>query len=339
MVGSNSRLYREHPEWVIRDLAGRPVPEWRHYGPEDGLTDPEHYALDASHPDVVEHLRTVFRTLKQWGATVFKTDFLDWGLKDSARVQRHDTTRTSVEAFREVLQAIREEIGPDSYWLACIAPYAPCLGFADGMRVANDTSVAWSDGSQGNMLQETMATQYANGVLWRNDPDCVILREQRTLLAPAEIEALALWSGILGGAVTTSDALHRLSPARLALWRFLEPGDGGTATVSVLGRAAGAARGRAPLRHAAAFRVGRAGAQPGRPRCHRALRSRRPGRGETQAHVWEWGPGRAEPLGRRRDLVVETGAHAARLYYVSLADAPPPADLTLGGKRLGFPLV
>ena len=43
MVGSNSRLCREHPDWVIRDLSGRPVPEWRHYGPEDGLTDPEHF--------------------------------------------------------------------------------------------------------------------------------------------------------------------------------------------------------------------------------------------------------------------------------------------------------
>ena len=55
--------------------------------------------------------------------------------------------------------------------------------------------------------------------------------------------------------------------------------------------------------------------------------------GEPEAYVWEWGPGRADPLGRRRDLVVETGGHAARLHYVGLADAPPPADLTLGGKR------
>ena len=213
MVGSRSRLFREHPEWVIRDLAGQPVPEWRHYGPEDGLVDPEHYALDASHPEVVDYLRSVFRTLKQWGATVFKTDFLDWGLKDTARVQRHDQTRTSVEAFRAVLQAIREEIGPDAYWLACIAPYAPCLGYADAMRVANDTSVAWSEGSQGNMIQETIASQFANGVLWRSDPDCVILRERQTGLSAGEIEALALWSGILGGPVTTSDALHRLSGA------------------------------------------------------------------------------------------------------------------------------
>jgi hypothetical protein len=232
MVGSRSRLFREHPEWVIRDLEGKPAPEWRHYGPEDGRRDPEHYALDASHPDAVEYLRTVFRTLRRWGATVFKVDFLDWGLKDSARVQRHDATRTSVEAFRGVMKTIREEIGEDSYLLACIAPYAPCLGFADGMRVSNDTSpVAWGEGSQGNMLQETVASHYLNNVFWQNDPDCVPLRDERTNLTAAEVESLALWSGILGGSVTTSDALHRLPAARLALWRFLQPGERASAAL------------------------------------------------------------------------------------------------------------
>ena len=336
MVGSHSRLYREHPDWVIRDLAGQPVPEWRHYAPEDGLTDPEHYALDASHPQVVDYLRTVFRTLRQWGASVFKTDFLDWGLKDTARVQRHDGTRTSVEAFRAVMQAIREEIGADSYWLACIAPYAPCLGFADAMRVANDTSVAWSEGSQGNMLEETAASQYANGVLWRNDPDCVILRERQTALSAAEIEALALWSGILGGPVTTSDALHRLSPSRLALWRFLEPADAGVASFPFWEqpRALRVAVRRYESPPAWAVLALNPERRPLTERFDLAALV-----GEPEAHVWEWGPGRSEALGRRRDLVVETAARAARLYYVASTDTPPEPDLTLGGKRLGFPLV
>jgi hypothetical protein len=337
MVGSRSRLYREHPEWVIHDLEGRPVPEWRHYGPEDALVDPEHYALDASHPQAVEYLRTVFRTLRKWGATVFKTDFLDWGLKDTARVQRHDLTRTSVEAFREVMAMIREEIGPDSYWLACIAPYAPCLGFVDGMRVANDTSLRWSEGSQGNMLQETVATQYANAVLWRSDPDCVVLRSDRSELTPDEVESLALWSGILGGAVTTSDALHRLPKERLALWRFLEPGDGGTALLPLWERPralqVAVRRYSDPLPQAWAVLALNPAAAPVTERLELAALV-----GQAEAFVWEWGPGRATALGRRRELVFEAGRHAARLYYVSPEDAPPPADLTIGGRRLGFAL-
>ncbi len=126
---------------------------------------------------------------------------------------------------------IREEIGEDSYWLACIAPYAPCLGLADGMRVSNDAGPSWSEGSQGNMIQETLASQYFNNVFWQNDPDCVVLRDERTHLAAHEVEALALWSGILGGTVTCSDLLHRLPPERLALWRFLEPGEKATAAL------------------------------------------------------------------------------------------------------------
>jgi hypothetical protein len=330
MVGSRSRLFRDHPDWVTRDVEGRPVPEWRNYGPESGLTDPEHYALDASHPGAVDYLRTVFRTLRLWGATVFKTDFLDWGLKDTVRVVRHDPARTSVEAFRSVMQMIREEIGEDAYWLACIAPYAPCLGFADGMRVSNDAGPSWSEGSQGNMLQETVASQYFDNVFWQNDPDCAVLRAERTHLAAHEVEALALWSGILGGAVTTSDMLHRLPPARLALWRFLEPGEKGTATLPFWEAErplkVAVRRYADPAAWAVLFLNPAAGAVTDRVDVGRLV-------GETEAFAWEWGPERAEPLGRRRDLVVETAGHASRLYYLSLADAPPPAGLTLGGKR------
>jgi hypothetical protein len=330
MVGSRSRLFREHPEWVIRDLEGRPVPEWRNYGPESGLTDPEHYALDASHPAVLEHLRTIFRSLRQWGATVFKTDFLDWGLKDTERVARHDLTRTSVEAFRCVLQMIREEIGEDSYWLAGIAPYAPCLGLADGMRVSNDAGPSWSEGSQGNMIQETLASQYFNNVFWQNDPDCVVLRDERTHLAAHEVEALALWSGILGGTVTCSDLLHRLPPERLALWRFLEPGERATAALPFWEKERNlkvAVRRYAEPPAWGVFFLNPVGeAVTGRFDVGSLV-------GEAEAFAGEWGPGRASALGKRRDLVVEADGHGGALYYLSLSDAPPPADLTIGGQR------
>jgi hypothetical protein len=330
MVGSRSRLLRDHPDWVVRDFEGRPVPEWRHYSPESGATDPEHYALDASHPGVVEHVGSVFRTLRQWGATFFKVDFLDWGLKDTARVPRHDATRTSVEAFRAVLQAIRDSIGEDAYLLACIAPYAPCVGLVDGMRVANDAGPSWSETSQGNMIQETVASQYLNNVLWQNDPDSLVLRAERTFLEPQETEALALWSGVLGGAVTTSDLLHRLPPERLALWRFLEPGETATATMPFW---EGSRRLRVAVRRYVAPEGFAVCALNPAPESVTERFSLADLVGAPEAHVWEWGPGRAESLGRRRDLVVEAGGRSARLFYVALADEGPPGDLTLGGRR------
>ena len=329
-VGSRSRLFREHPDWVLRTLDGSPFVQSRRYGPDEGLSDPEHYALDASHPEVVEQLRTVFRTLRQWGATVFATDRLDWGLADSARLARHDAAKTSVESFRAALQAIREEIGESAYWLAGHAPYAPCLGYVDAVRVANDASPAWSESAPGEMLRETVASQYANGVLWRNDPDAVILREERTFLSDDEATALALWAGILGGPVTVPDVPHRLASQRLALWRFLEPGDAGGAAFPYWERE------RRALRVAVRRYESTGGfavcalnprAEPVVDRLDCADLVGRP-----EAFAWEWGPGRAEPLGRRRDLVVEVRPHAARLYYLSAADAPPPEGLTLGGK-------
>jgi len=198
------------------------------------------------------------------------------------------------------------------------------------MRVSNDAGPSWSEGSQGNMLQETIASHYFNNVFWQNDPDCVVLRDERTHLLAHEVEALGLWSGILGGTVTTSDVLHRLPPGRLALWRFLEPGEKGGATlpfweeerrlkVAVRRYAEGEA-------WAALFLNPAAGAVTDRVDVASLV-------GQREAFAWEWGPERAQPLGKRSDLVVETVGHASRLYYLSLSDAPPPAGLTLGGKR------
>ena len=305
-------------------------PEWRNYGPESGLTDPEHYALDASHPGVVEYLRVVFRTLRFWGATVFKTDFLDWGLKDTERVARHDLTRTSVEAFRSVLQMIREEIGEDTTGWPASPPTRRAWASPTACGSRTTPGPSWSEGSQGNMIQETIASHYFNNVFWQNDPDCVVLRDERTHLALTRCQALALWSGILGGTVTL---LRHAAPAAagaagpLALPRARREGHG---DAPVPGEGPAPEGGGAPLRRASG--VGRLLSEPG----GRAVTGRFDIAslvGETEAFVWEWGPGRASALGKRRDLVVETAGHAGALYYVSLADTPPPADLTIGGKR------
>ena len=45
-----------------------------------------------------------------------------------------------MEYVRDVLDMIREEIGEESFWLGCIAPYAPFIGLADAMRIAADVS-------------------------------------------------------------------------------------------------------------------------------------------------------------------------------------------------------
>lgn len=230
MVGNRSRLYREHPDWILYDLEGKPIRPWiTDNEPKPwGYQDEEYYCLDTSHPDAMDYMRHVFTTLREWGAGMFKTDFMLWGLQDSSRVRRHTPGRTSVEYFREYLQTIREAIGEESYWLGCIAPYLPFVGYADAMRIAGDVGSAWNGefGPQ-NMMRCLIGNNYINHNYYQTDPDAVMLRDFQIRLSGREIVSLALLAAVSGACIYTSDPLHRIAEERKKLFRFIEP-DGRT---------------------------------------------------------------------------------------------------------------
>jgi len=110
------------------------------------------------------------------GITFFKTDFMLYGSESSAHVKRFTPGKTSFEYQHELLTMIRQEIGNESYWLGCIAPFAPMIGYCDGMRISADTRPMWEGGK--NMFDETIGAQHINNVWWQNDPDAIILREK-----------------------------------------------------------------------------------------------------------------------------------------------------------------
>jgi hypothetical protein len=333
MVGNQSRLYREHPDWMLHSLEGRPIPMWRTYGEPKiwGFRDEETYALDTSHPDAMDYLRQVFRTLRGWGAEYFKTDFIYWGHHDSTKVRRHRPGKTSVEYLRDVLQMIREEIGEETFWLGCIAPFFPFIGYADGMRIAGDVGASWGGGfGPQNMIAETVGDQYFNNVWWQNDPDAILLRDFHTDLTPTEVRSLALWQGILGGVINTSDPLHEIAPDRLRLWRFLLPGpQPWTADLPYFGR---------KCRLLVATRRFENGAwavlafnPADTPQLERLPVAELTG--VPSVHAWEWSPEEATPLGPLSELLPDVAPHDCALYYLS-PDAIPPDHLTLGGGRM-----
>ena len=86
LVGNRSRLYRDHPDWVLKNRAtGGPMLLWSFFG-ENRLghaRSEEYYILDATNPAALDYLRTVFRTWRrEWGAEIFKIDAtvlgMDW---------------------------------------------------------------------------------------------------------------------------------------------------------------------------------------------------------------------------------------------------------------------
>lgn len=226
MVGNRSKLYRQHPDWILYDLDDKPVRPWiTDNEPKPwGYQDEEYYILDTSHPDAMEYMRNVFTTLHDWGARMFKTDFMLWGLQDSSRVKRHTPGKTSVEYFREYLQMIREAIGEESYWLGCIAPFLPFVGYADGMRIGGDVGSSWNGefGPQ-NMMRCLVGNNYINHNYYQIDPDAVMLREFQIRLNEREIYSLALLAAMSGSCIYTSDPLHLIKKDRRELFFFLKP--------------------------------------------------------------------------------------------------------------------
>lgn len=230
MVERESQLFKAHPDWMLHDLDGKPVVTWKRY---DGSSkSAEYYILDTSHPDAMHYICGVFKRMHELGARFFKTDFLEWGFRDSTTVRRHTPGKTGHQYQREFFEKIREIIGPDSYWLGCISIYAPGIGLMDSMRVSSDTGPEWGqrklgiDGSEGgvaNVIEETYNTLYFNNCLWQNDPDALILRNYFTHLHDHEVKALALFIGQLGVSINTSDNFHEFPADRLSLWRAIRP--------------------------------------------------------------------------------------------------------------------
>jgi hypothetical protein len=116
---------------------------------------------------------------------------------------------------------IREEIG-DALWLGCGCPLWASIGLVDGVRIGRDVGVVWSgDYSAQSLLRDQSCRNFANQILWQGDPDCVLLRERFHDLSEEEVQSLAIYAGMTGGVMMTSDHLGELSPERLQLWRLL----------------------------------------------------------------------------------------------------------------------
>lgn len=221
LVSEHSEVYRQHPDWVIRDAHDQPINALHNW-------DSYNYALDTTHPEVQQWLRRVFRTIvDDWGYDYLKIDFIYAG---ALRGRRYDTNCTGVQAYRRGLELIREEAG-DKFVLGCGAPFAPSVGLVDGMRIGPDTAPFWSDerGQHGsgpslhNAVRSTLAHGWMQNRLWMNDPDCLMVRERDSQLTFAETQCWTTVVGLSGGMVLVSDDMSRLEPERAALIPLVLP--------------------------------------------------------------------------------------------------------------------
>jgi alpha-galactosidase len=219
LVTRGSALYRERPEWLLRDARGRPVqagfnPAW------DGIF----YSLDISLPEVEDYLAGIFDTLvEEWGYRYLKLDFLYAGFVggSDARPAAFARPGAAYEHYGRLMGRLTSRTvdsrGRGVAYLGCGAPLEPSFRHFPLMRVGADTKGEWEDWllrlvvrHQGRPaaftnLTHTIGRAFMDGTVFVNDPDVVFCRTRSLSLTEAEKELVALVGFTLASQVMFSD--------------------------------------------------------------------------------------------------------------------------------------
>ncbi|MBR3423422.1 MAG: alpha-galactosidase [Clostridia bacterium] len=208
---AESRVFREHPEYFVKDEKGAPLSSgeftyegWR-YGPW--------YMLDGVNPGARGYLTHVFRTMREkMNIKYFKLDANVWGCFKNGVRYRDDAT--SVEAYREGMEAIFEGAGEDAVILGCNAPMWPSIGSVNAMRISGDLA---RDIKTIRMLsQEITLRGWMNGVFWVNDPDVFTVINQRgSDLTDNEIRIHKCLMFVSGGMMLSGDDMTEYTKENL----------------------------------------------------------------------------------------------------------------------------
>lgn len=229
-----SEVCKAHPEYFLHDQDGKMIVEVKEM-PDRVMT---YTYFDYSHPGARAHIAECIRNMKEnWGVTYFKVDFMRYGLENDIKLKKkhvksikaHDPTITGVERFRLGMQAMREAMGPDSYFLGCSAVFGPCIGFVDGMRTGGDIHPRYEAFPERSLAN--LGNFYLSGKVFNGDADYVVFREaidedesvsQEDVkhggnMTLNEAQMWADFNKIYGTARLHSDNLVTLRPERQAL--------------------------------------------------------------------------------------------------------------------------
>ena len=212
----NSRTFREHPDWLLADEQGNPVPTGHHWS--------GHYALDTRNPQVRDAIRLWIGTaVREWGFGLLKLDFLY-----AACMLPHDGMNRG-ELMADAVDLLREAAGEKCLLLGCGVPLASGFGIFDYCRIGCDVGLDWDDKppmrllhrervSSKNSMLSTIGRSPLDGRAFGCDPDVVFLREDVSL--NEEQRSLLLYAAkMLSSVLLTSDDMGQWSPEQRATYQ------------------------------------------------------------------------------------------------------------------------
>ena len=211
----NSNVAKQHPDWLIKDEKGKPIPVGANWG---GF-----YGIDFYKKDAAEYIRNCFDTiLNDWGFDMVKLDFL----YACSIIPMYNKTRGQIAC--EAMDFIRECVG-DKLILGCGVWMLPCFGKVDYMRIGADMALGWKhtllrkmthreDVSTPNAIHNSVYRRCFNGRAFLCDPDVFLLRRTNIKFAPEQQELLAKFIKLFGGVLFMSDNVGDYDKKQLELF-------------------------------------------------------------------------------------------------------------------------
>jgi hypothetical protein len=140
-----SQVFRDHPEWMIRNAEGKPASIGRWFW----VPNPEMTLLDASHPAAEKWIEQTFARLSAEGASYYKIDFI-----------------AGSPSLLRAMQAIRRGAGPNAWIRYTQTPTLYDVGLASSGNIGADTGDA---GLSGWMDLERQNAALLAASYWVND--------------------------------------------------------------------------------------------------------------------------------------------------------------------------
>ncbi|XDD49296.1 alpha-galactosidase [Leptospira sp. WS92.C1] len=223
LVRKKSEFFQKYPEAVLKERDGKPVPAL--WNPVWGMDYT--YCIDVTHPTSRDFLENVLKTIvKDYGYPYLKLDFLFTALLPG---WTYDRGISPHKRYADTIRFIRKVVGKDVFLLGCGAPILPSIGLFDAMRISCDVAPFWGREKTRILAQDkhalsteralindiTRSSMHRN--LWYNDPDCLLVRESKNQMNPAQTQLMAGVMAVSGGMILVSDDLSLIDDERLTL--------------------------------------------------------------------------------------------------------------------------
>ena len=214
-----SSIYKNKKSWLLKDGQGKPVKAG--YNP---LWSGWFYVLDFYNTEVQQYLTGVLHTvLEKWGFDLVKLDFL---YATCILPQPH---KTRGQVMADAMHFLRKTVG-DKLILACGVPLGSTFGLADYCRIGADIHLQWEHhflkvaGNRERVstilsLRSTIGRWQLNGRAFHNDPDVVILRNEKNKLTPEQQYTILIINTLLGNVLFTSDDVSVYEAEQWAEWQ------------------------------------------------------------------------------------------------------------------------